>query len=137
MPSILALSNVCYKNELFVNNFFVYLLKNFFCTLIDLLMSPKIFISNMMASKFFFRILKTEQKLKKSKDFVSHTLNSCHFWWWSSSSVRRGLQKFLFIPVVPIPERGRTRGLRPAWLGCLRQPRCARNKSNIFKIRKW
>ena len=31
---------------------------------------------------------------------------SCHFWW---SVVRRGLQKFLFIPVVPIPERGLSR----------------------------
>ena len=30
--------------------------------------------------------------------------------------VRRGLQKLLFIPVVPIPERGQTRGLRPASL---------------------
>ena len=38
-------------------------------------MSPKTFISNMMASQNFFRILKTEQKVKKWKDFVS----SIHF----------------------------------------------------------
>jgi len=30
--------------------------------------------------------------------------------------VRRGLQKFLLIPVVPIPEHGQTRGLRSAWI---------------------
>ena len=32
LPSILALSNVCYKKELFVNNCFVYLLKCFLAT---------------------------------------------------------------------------------------------------------
>ena len=46
--------------------------------------------------------------------------------------VRRVFKNFLFIPVVPIPERGQTRGLRPAWPGCLRQPRCPRKKAKKF-----
>ena len=60
-----------------IASYTVYLLKVFFGNLIDLLMSPKTFISNMMASQIFFRILKTEQKVKKWKDFVS--INSIHF----------------------------------------------------------
>ena len=49
--------------------------ENFFGNLIDLLLSPKTFISNIMTSKMFFRILKAEQKEKKWKDSVS----SIHF----------------------------------------------------------
>ena len=49
--------------------------KIFFGNLIYL-MSPKTFISNIMASQNFFRVLKTEQKVKKWKDFVC----SIHFW---------------------------------------------------------
>ena len=64
---------------------------------------------------------------EKKQQFRESHLKIVHFWW---SSVRRGLQKFLFIPVVPIPERGQTRGRRPAWLSCLWKPRYARNKTN-------
>ena len=45
-------------------------------------------------------------------------MTSCHFRHPSSvrpSSVRRGLQKLLFILAVPIPERGLSRGLRPLY----------------------
>ena len=54
---------------------------------------------------------------KKQQFREPHLKNRVTF---GGSSVRRGLQKFLFIPVVSIPERGQTRGLRPAWLGCAR-----------------
>ena len=57
----LALPNECYQNRLVFHNFFVYRLK------IELLMTPKTVVNNMIISKTIFRILKTEQKVKNER----------------------------------------------------------------------